>query len=152
MKDLRPVLEQIAAQFISSVLAAMQAGSLGDLARDLDGVAEAKTARTAASPHPASPRHAKPVRGLAFTARLPSAVAAAPARGWRRHRASAAEVQAQKAAALTAAKTLRTNFSKGDVMRRSGSDVDLGRALSLLVDEGKLIKKGDRRLTRYWVK
>ena len=37
-------------------------------------------------------------------------------------------------------------------MSKSGSKVDLGRALSLLVADGKLIKKGDRRMTRYWVK
>ena len=37
-------------------------------------------------------------------------------------------------------------------MSKSGSKVDLGRALSLLVADGKLTKKGDRRMTRYWVK
>jgi hypothetical protein len=37
-------------------------------------------------------------------------------------------------------------------MNKSGSKTDLGRALSLLVADGKLTKKGDRRMTRYWVK
>ena len=49
-------------------------------------------------------------------------------------------------------KGLRPGFSKSDVMSKSGSKVDLGRALSLLVADGKLTKKGDRRMTRYWVK
>src|SRR6185369_2876044 len=70
----------------------------------------------------------------------------------RRHRASAEEVERQKEMALAAAKALKANFSKGDVMKKAGSDVDLGRALVLLVADGKLAKKGDRRLTRYWVK
>jgi hypothetical protein len=72
--------------------------------------------------------------------------------GRRRRRASPDEVARQKDTALNAAKTLKPGFSKGDVMSKSGSKVDLGRALSLLVAEGKLIKKGDRRMTRYWVK
>jgi hypothetical protein len=44
------------------------------------------------------------------------------------------------------------NVSKGDVMRKTGSNDDLGRALTLLVTEGKLRKTGDRRLTRYWTR
>ena len=72
--------------------------------------------------------------------------------GRRRRRASPDEVAKQKETALSAAKGLRPGFSKGDVMSKSGSKVDLGRALSLLVAEGKLTKKGDRRMTRYWVK
>jgi hypothetical protein len=61
-------------------------------------------------------------------------------------------VTRQKEIALSAAKGLKPGFSKGDVMSKSGSKVDLGRALSLLVADGKLTKKGDRRMTRYWVK
>jgi hypothetical protein len=61
-------------------------------------------------------------------------------------------VTRQKEIALGAAKGLKPGFSKGDVMSKSGSKVDLGRALSLLVNDGKLTKKGDRRMTRYWVK
>jgi hypothetical protein len=37
-------------------------------------------------------------------------------------------------------------------MKKSGSKVDLGRALSLLVNDGKITMKGDRRLARYWAK
>jgi hypothetical protein len=37
-------------------------------------------------------------------------------------------------------------------MKKSGSKVDLGRALTLLVKDGKLTMKGDRRLARYSVK
>jgi hypothetical protein len=72
--------------------------------------------------------------------------------GRRRRRASPDEVAKQKETALAAAKGLRAGFSKSDVMLKSGSKVDLGRALSLLVAEGKLMKKGDRRMTRYCVK
>jgi hypothetical protein len=68
----------------------------------------------------------------------------------RRHRSSAAQVQAQKDLALKTAKLLKPGFSKGDVMKKSGSKVDLSRALSLLVKDGKLTRKGDRRLARYW--
>jgi hypothetical protein len=42
--------------------------------------------------------------------------------------------------------------NRRDVTRKSGSKDDLGRALSLLVAEGKLTKKGDRRKTTYTVK
>jgi hypothetical protein len=72
--------------------------------------------------------------------------------GRRRRRASPEEVTRQKEIALSAAKGLKPGFSKGDVMSKSGSKVDLGRALSLLVADGKLTKKGDRRMTRYWTK
>jgi hypothetical protein len=72
--------------------------------------------------------------------------------GRRRHRASPEEVAHQKEIALSTAKGLKPGFSKGDVMNKSGSKLDLGRALSLLVADGKLVKKGDRRMTRYWVK
>jgi hypothetical protein len=37
-------------------------------------------------------------------------------------------------------------------MEKNASTSDLGRALSLLVAEGTLTKKGDRRKTRYTVK
>jgi len=79
-------------------------------------------------------------------------VVAGGGRGGRRRRASPEEVAKQKELALNTAKQLKAGFSKGDVMNKSGSKVDLGRALSLLVIEGKLSKKGDRRMTRYWVK
>jgi len=68
----------------------------------------------------------------------------------RRTRASAAEVQRQKDVAFGIAKMLSPGFRKRDVMKRSDSKVDLGRALSLLVREGKLSRKGSRRAARYW--
>ena len=46
----------------------------------------------------------------------------------RRKRASAEEVEQQKTLALSTARSLKPGFSKGDVMKRSGSNVDLGRA------------------------
>jgi hypothetical protein len=135
MGTLRAELEHIASNFVSSVLAAMRTASLSDLADSSGG------ARVA------------PGRGRP---RSSAAVVAPPegrrGRGGRRRRASPDEVAKQKDLAFNTAKGLKAGFSKGDVMAKSGSKVDLGRALSLLVGEGKLTKKGDRRMTRYWVK
>lgn len=71
----------------------------------------------------------------------------------KRFRTSTEEVAKQKQAALAAVSSFGNNgASKGDVMKKTGSKVDLGRALQLLAHEGKLRKTGDRRLTRYFVK
>lgn len=140
MSDLRFQLRRITDDFVSSVLSAMRSASLfelaeqGDVASSAVAIASGGAARRSA----AAPKAA--------------AGAAKPGGRRRRKRASPQEVKRQKDAALTAAKALRPGFSKGDVMRKSGSKVDLGRALSLLVADGKLSKKGDRRLARYWVK
>jgi hypothetical protein len=145
MGTLRAELERIASSFVSSVLDAMRGASLSDLA---DQAGESRGA--SASPgrgrgRPRGPRAAAAVAVAAPTVRRGAV-------GRRRRRASPDEVARQKDSALTAAKTLKPGFSKGDVMSKAGSKVDLGRALSLLVTEGKLIKKGDRRMTRYWIK
>jgi hypothetical protein len=142
MGTLRTELESIASNFVSSVLAAMRAASLSDLA-------ETSGSARAALPALGGRPRGRP-RGRA-------AVVAAPAegrrgRGGRRRRASPDEVAKQKELALNTAKQLKAGFSKGDVMSKSGAKTDLGRALSLLVADGKLTKKGDRRMTRYWVK
>jgi hypothetical protein len=131
MSDLRSQLTQITTDFVSAVLVAMRGAALSDLVGE--------SVRASASAAPARGRAAK------------IAPTQAAVRG-RRLRASAAQVQAQKDAALAAAKTLKPGFAKSDVMKKSASKVDLGRALSLLVAEGKLTKKGDRRLARYSVK
>ena len=150
MGTLRTELDRIASSFVSSVLDAMRNASLSDLADQ------------AGSPRVATPAAATGrTRGRPARVGRPAVAAAAPARkgapaaagkAGRRRRASPDEVAKQKDVALAAAKSLKAPFSKGDVMSKSGSKVDLGRALSLLVNEGKLIKKGDRRMTRYWVK
>src|SRR5450432_3292514 len=143
MGTLRTELEQIASSFVASVLDAMRSASLSDLADHTGG------SRAAAAFAPTRGR-GRPRGGR------PAAVAA-PAEprgrsgGRRRRRASPAEVAKQKETAFGAAKTLKPGFSKSDVMSKSGSKTDLGRALSLLVADGKLTKKGDRRMTRYWV-
>jgi hypothetical protein len=136
MNDLRSQLEQITNHFVSSILAAMKNAPLSDLAGESVRVsASAPSARAQAA-------NGGPAAGPVAT----------PAKRGRRRRASAAEVQAQKDAALAAAKTLKPGFSKGDVMKKSGSKVDLGRALSLLVKDGEITRKGDRRKARYWVR
>jgi hypothetical protein len=143
MGTLRTELERIASSFVSSVLDAMRSASLSDLADNTGGGRASGAAvgvgRTRGRP-----------RGRAALA--PPASARRGATGRRRRRASPEEVARQKDVALAASKGLKPGFSKGDVMSKSGSKVDLGRALSLLVADGKLTKKGDRRMTRYWVK
>jgi hypothetical protein len=151
MSELRTELEKIAATFVSSVLAAMKSTSLADLASEAQGAGRAPAARPARTRRPG-----RPAKGLAFTATAgatrPAPAAARPAKSGKRYRASAEEVTSQKKLALDTARTLKPGFAKGEVMKKSGSKTDLGRALSLLVAEGQLTKKGDRRKTRYWVK
>jgi hypothetical protein len=137
MSDLRSQLTQITNEFVSAVLTAMKGAALSDLAGE--------SVRVSAS---------APARGRAAKA-VPTPVTAPvgkPAKRGRRLRATADQVQAQKDAALAVAETLKPGFAKSDVMKKSGSKVDLGRALTLLVKDGKLTKKGDRRLARYSVK
>jgi hypothetical protein len=137
MSTLRSQLEQIANEFVSSLLEAMKSAPLAELA---DGSTRAST--VSAAP-----------RGRGRPPKTPAAAAPArTARGGRRKRSSAEEVQKLKDTAYAAAKALGKDFSKGDIMKKSGSKVDLGRALTLLVADGKLSKKGDRRMTRYSVK
>src|SRR5262245_32901541 len=129
MSQLRQQLHQIVGDFVTQVLKAVSTGSLGDFVE---------------GSNPRSTRNGSVERR---TAGRP----VAPAKGGRRRRSTAEEVQQLKDLALEAARSLSPGFRKGDVMKRSGSRVDLGRALSLLVKEGKLSKKGDRRKARYWV-
>jgi hypothetical protein len=141
MSNLRPALEKLAQDFVSSVLAAMRNAPLADLANSTSlASAPAPRARPAAVAK-------RPVVAAVKVAAPPKA-----GRSGKRYRASAAEVDAHKKVAYETARTLRPGFSKGEVMRKSGSKVDLGRALSLLVADGRLTKKGDRRLTRYFVR
>ncbi len=131
MSELRHQLRQIVAGFVSSVMEAMSAGSLAEFAH---GPGARSSRNGAVERH----RGGRPV-------------APDSSKDGRRHRATAQEVQHLKDLALETARSLSPGFRKGDVMKRSGSRTDLGRALSLLVKEGKLAKKGDRRKARYWV-
>jgi hypothetical protein len=130
MSDLRVELENIAAEFVASILAAVKSSSLSELVNGAGGRPSTRTPRAGRSPGPASPK-------------------AVQRRSGRKLRSTAGEIQKQKDLAYAFAEVLRKDFSKGDLMKKSGSKVDLGRALSLLVAEGKLRKTGDRRLTRY---
>jgi hypothetical protein len=130
----------IADEFVTLVLGALRTASLSDL------VDERSSGSSNGSPARRGP--GRPPNASA----APKASANQPVGTGRRKRASSDEIQQQKDTALGAAEKLKGGFSKGDVMRRSRSRVDLGRALTLLVAEGKLTKKGERRLTRYWVK
>jgi hypothetical protein len=140
MSNLRVQLDQIASQFAASVLNAMRSASLAEL------VGQAV---------PTAPRDATRARLSTRDAR--SGATASPVesrivKGGRRKRSSSDEVQQQKDTALGAAKRLKPGFSKSDVMKKARSTVDLGRALALLVADGELTKKGERRKTRYWVR
>lgn len=147
MGTLRTELEQLASSFVSSVLAAMRTASLSDLADQTSSGRGAAAA--AAAPLRGRPRGRRPAAAAAVVAAPAGRKAAG---GRRRRRASPDEVARQKEIALAAARGLKPGFSKGDVMHKASSKTDLGRALSLLVADGKLVKKGDRRMTRYWVK
>ena len=139
MNGLRAQLEGLASNFVSGILAAMHSASLADLT---DG----------GSPTSNSTAPKRRLRTLEAPIAPTGPSRNSHSGGGRRKRASAAEIEQQKAMALSTAKGLKPGFSKGDIMRKSGSSVDLGRALTLLVADGKLTKKGDRRLTRYSVK
>ena len=127
MRDLGQNLRRIVDDFVSSVLRAIEAGSLSEFVVESGG------------------------RGRAGGNRHSGRDMSAGRSAGRRRRSTADEVQQLKDLALETARALSPGFRKGDVMKRSGSRVDLGRALSLLVKEGKLSKKGDRRKARYWV-
>ena len=130
MRDLGQNLRRIVDEFVSSVVKAIENGSLAEFVHE-----SGRRGRAAGGD-----RHGE--RGAAApTGQKPG----------RRRRSTADEVQRLKDLALEAARALSPGFRKGDVMKRSGSRTDLGRALSLLVKEGKLSKKGDRRKARYWV-
>jgi hypothetical protein len=138
MNKLHSQLEEIAETFINAILKAMGSASLADLA-DGHSVARAK----------GRPSHvgqsSKPVE-LGATAKHRTGAAG------RRRRATAEEVQAQKDAVFAVAKQLGQGFAKNDVTKKVRSKEDVGRMLALLVAEGRLTKKGDRRLTTYSVK
>jgi len=143
MGTLRTDLERIASSFVASVLDAMRSASLSDLADHTGGNRDASSF---------APRGRGRPRGARAATLAAPAAPRGRAGGRRRRRASPQEVAKQKETAFVAAKGLKPGFSKSDVMNKSGSKTDLGRALSLLVADGKLTKKGDRRMTRYWVK
>jgi hypothetical protein len=136
MNNLRVQLDQIASQFANSVLNAMRSASLAELAGQ-------------AGPAPRSARAGLSTRSARSAA---SAGESRIVKNGRRKRSSSDEVQQQKDSALAAAKQLKPGFSKSDVMKKARSSIDLGRALALLVVDGELTKKGERRKTRYWVR
>lgn len=132
MSDLRSQIQDVVEQFVSSIYDVVRASSLSELVAEAGGPSRRGPGRP--------PKVALvPVDGRARP-------------GGRRKRASSEEVERLKETVVAAAKQLKPGFSKSDVMKKSRSKVDLGRALALVVADGKLIKKGDRRLTRYWLK
>ena len=143
MANLETKLVALASDFVEAIVGALRSAPIDEIA-GLTGATRA--------PRAAVSRAASAPKASAATAFARASAPARAARPSRRHRASPSEVAAQKQLAYDTARTLRGGFSKGEVMRKSGSSVDLGRALTLLVAEGRLRKQGDRRLTRYWVK
>src|SRR5499427_398090 len=136
MSDLRSQIQDVVSDFVTAIYGAVRAASLSQLVEEA-GSGGYRPAR----------------RGPGRPPSAGAAVAASrTARGGRRKRASSEEVQHLKDTVLTAARQLKPGFSKSDVMKKSRSRVDLGRAIALVVADGKLVKKGDRRLTRYWLR
>lgn len=133
MSDLRSQLQDVVEQFVSSIYNVVRGSSLSELVAESGGA---------------------PRRGPGRPPKASLAVVDGKARaaGGRRKRASSEEVERLKELVLGTAKQLKPGFSKSDVMKKSRSKVDLGRALALVVSDGRLTKKGDRRLTRYWLK
>ena len=142
MSQLRSELQQIASEFVAAVLTAMASAPLSDLANQEERPRQPRTL----APTTARRRATQPL------AQPPSNPVTHVAAVGKRHRASADEVRRHKQLALATAKQMPPGFSKAALMKRAGSKIDLGRPLSLHVDEGLLTKKGDRRSTRYWVK
>jgi hypothetical protein len=60
-------------------------------------------------------------------------------------------IEERKETVLRAAAVLPPGFRKADVMRRSQFAINLSRALTVLVGEGKLRREGDRNQARYWL-
>jgi hypothetical protein len=129
MSQLRQQLRQIVAEFVSAVVDAVNTGSLEEFVENT---------------------RSRSTRNGSVARRHTGSPIATTSKG-RRRRSTAEEVQELKNLALETARSLSPGFRKGDVMKQSRSRTDLGRALSLLVKEGKLSKKGDRRKARYWV-
>jgi hypothetical protein len=133
MSDLRSQIQDVVEQFVSSIYNVVRGSSLSELVAETGGAPRRGPGRPPKAAVAAVDGKARPAGG-------------------RRKRASSEEVERLKETVLTAAKQLKPGFSKSDVMKKSRSKVDLGRALALVVADGKLTKKGDRRLTRYWLK
>ena len=145
MTPLHSELQQITTDFVSAVLQVLGSAPLSELAQHAERAGAVPAVPAAVSRRPARPLPP------ATVSRYKPAIASQPEMG-RRHRASAEEVRRHKELALATAKRLPPGFSKGDLMKRAGSKIDLGRALGLLVDEGHLTRKGERRNTRYWLR
>lgn len=75
-----------------------------------------------------------------------------PSRTGRRPRARTSEVERQKELVLGAARALGAGFARKDIVAATGLEDDATRVLALLVKEGKLEKRGERRLTTYTLK
>ena len=144
MSQLRSELQEITSEFVVAVLTAMASAPLSDLASQ----EEVPRQRRASAPT----AHRRPTQPEPVARSRPNPAVTHVAAVGKRHRASADEVRRHKDLALATAKQMPPGFSKADLMKRAGSKIDLGRPLTLLVDEGLLTKKGDRRSTRYWVK
>lgn len=99
----------------------------------------AKAGKRAAAKKPADPKTAKPK-----TEKAPKA------NGGRKPRATEEEMAKRKADVVAAFPKLPVPFAKADVMKLV-PDVE-SRTLALLVKDGKLTQKGEKKNTKYWVK
>ena len=121
---LRTELERIADEFVSTVLSALRSASLDEVIK------------YAPQPSGRLPARLEEANGTSSNR---------PMSG----RAPRGEIQRQKDAVMTIAGAPPSGFRKADIVEKTGLNVNVSRALSLLVTEGKLARKGDRNQARY---
>ncbi len=146
MNRLRTELERMAGEFTRAVLSALASAPMEEL---LEQTRPARSSPRTPVVSKAVPNEASGNDGQARRARVGAVMLTGPLT---RTRAPRRELQRQKDAVLSAAKVLQPAFRKADVTKKTGLTGNLSRALSELVVEGKLVRKGDRNLARYWAK
>jgi hypothetical protein len=144
----------------AALLSPLSADDLSELLATVQvtvGYAVTAKAENDPPPPPPPPGPGKRVATPKPKAEKPAKKAAAAEKqeNGKRHRSSAEEVQRQKDLVLATIRMLGVKvegWAKSDISDRAAADFDIGRALSLLVDDDKLVREGERRAARYWVK
>ena len=141
MSKLRSELERIAAEFTRAILSAMASAPLDELLEEPRRTRRPLGKGSGISTAAAGDGDTRRARVGTVTLSRPSA----------RMRAPRGELQRQKDAVLTAARHLPPGFRRADATKQSGLTGNLSRALSQLVAEGMLVRKGNRGQARYWI-
>ncbi len=130
MGHLHAELQRLAEEFMQSVLSALMSAPLDEVLDSVEPTAGRKT-KAMTAPGDASADSNRTGTGP-------------------RLRRSSGEIEKQKDAVLRAAGILTPGFRKSDVTKHAALDVNVSRALGLLVAEGKLRREGERGSARYW--